>query len=385
MKKLLLASVACGALAIATPASANDHGVKLDLGGHLKGYAVYNDQDENDGQTRELDILRETEIHFNGEKTLDNGLTVGVHVEADLDGTDDNTLSGTQDDFTVEESYVYFSGGWGRVNFGQEDGAAYLLQVAAPSADGNIDGLRQFINPVNIDVITGAASPSQAGLTSSRLDYDQAVSGFENKVTYITPVFSGFQAGVSFTPDVGDTPDGLAGVNAENLAGNVGEVYDLAARYEGKFEELGFALGAGYTMANLDDDTPTTDDRDVWNVGLDMDWGPFGLGVVYKEDSTTDDTATAKDEEIFVVGADYNHGPYKLGISYYDNSNLYGIEDLDAERYAAGLTYTYGPGMTFRGSVQHVDFDHGTNVNYFGTAEDSADATSVLLGTQINF
>ena len=49
------------------------------------------------------------------------------------------------DTFEIEESYAYFSGAWGRVNFGSEDGAAFLLQVAAPSADANIDGLRQQV------------------------------------------------------------------------------------------------------------------------------------------------------------------------------------------------------------------------------------------------
>ena len=49
----------------------------------------------------------------------------------------------------TEESYAYFSGAWGRVNFGKEDGANYLLQVATPSADENFDGLRQYINPQN--------------------------------------------------------------------------------------------------------------------------------------------------------------------------------------------------------------------------------------------
>ena len=400
MKKLLLASVACGALAMATPASANDHGVKLDLGGHLKGYAVYNDQDEDSTvNTRDLDILRETEIHFNGEKTLDNGLTVGVHVEADLDSGDDAKLSGGNEDIVTEESYVYFSGGWGRVNFGQEDGAAYLLQVAAPSADSNIDGLRQYIQPVNYQALTdpaelvGAANtltgaPFNLTLNSFRFDYDQAVSAYDNKVTYITPVFSGFQAGISYTPELNDTNEGLGGVSLDDETDAFGDVFDVAARYEGKFEELGFALGAGYTEASLEEETGSTtfsDDRTVWNVGLDMDWGPFGLGVVYKEDDGGRDAALFEDEEIIVVGADYNHGPYKLGASYYTADNTFAIEDFDTDRYAAGLTYTYGPGMTFRGSVQYIDHDTGSGSGTFADASDDADATSILLGTQINF
>ena len=116
---------------------------------------------------------------------------------------------------TTKESYAYFSGAWGRVNFGKEDGAAYLLQVAAPSADASIDGLRQLVNPVNYALTnagrnTGGALPQfthdgvrlSTWLDTFGLDYSNDVTGDYNKLTYLTPVFSGFQFGVSYTPDV---------------------------------------------------------------------------------------------------------------------------------------------------------------------------------------
>ncbi len=95
-------------------------------------------------EVNDFDMIRNTEIHLTGETTLDNGLTVGAHFETAADGGDD---------FGVDESYIYMSGGWGRVNVGDEDGAGYLLQVAAPSADENIDGIRQFVNPVNYTIL----------------------------------------------------------------------------------------------------------------------------------------------------------------------------------------------------------------------------------------
>src|ERR1035437_7162153 len=144
MKKLLMCSAAVAlGLAVAAPAKAD--GIELDLAGHFKGYVTWINQDTEVGTSeRHLDILRETEIHFTGETTLDNGLTVGVHHEADIDSQYNG--NGNADFFATEESYAYFSGAWGRVNFGKEDGANYLLQAAAPSADENYDGLRQYIN-----------------------------------------------------------------------------------------------------------------------------------------------------------------------------------------------------------------------------------------------
>ena len=147
MKKLLMCT-ACRALGLALAAPANADGIKLDLAGHFKGYVTWlNQSDDGTVDERNFDILRETEIHFTGETTLDNGLTVGVHHEADIDADIRGETNG--DIFRTEESYAYFSSAWGRVNFGKEDGANYLLEVAAPSADENFDGLRQYINPMN--------------------------------------------------------------------------------------------------------------------------------------------------------------------------------------------------------------------------------------------
>lgn len=444
MKKLLVgtAVVALG-FGLAAPASAQ---VKLDLAGHFKGYGAWVSQDTtpNNGATaadesqdeRSVSILRETEIHFTGETTLDNGLTVGFHAEADIDNANDT--------FAQEEAYAYFSGAWGRVNFGREDGAAYLLQVAAPSADLNIDGIRQYVQPMNYNIITGAGTATEItfddifenGLAANELvvdvdgndagsandirvgnitglgganpvlDYSNAMTGTSDKFTYLTPVFNGFQAGFSYTPEI----TGSRGTNGnpdDSTVSAYGDVWEVSARYEGQFGELGLALGAGYAHASLERDIDTAgvaganailyrdvngngafnsgtdqvvstlDDREAWNVGVDLNWGPFGLGAAYLEDDNGFSSDTFE-EETWVVGADYTTGPFKIGASYFNTDLRDG--DLEADRWTGGVTYTYGPGMTFRGSLSYVELDET-----IGITNDSADATSVMLGTQIDF
>ena len=381
MKKLLLASVAiCGLTMAATPAHAQ---IQLGLGGYIKAYGAYVDQDETAGnKARSLDILRNSEIHFQGETTLDNGLTVGVHAEAEAD---------SQDAFEVEESYVYMSGTWGRVNLGAEDGAAFLLQVEAPSADSNVDGIRQLINPVNYS-LTGAT-----GLAGISIDYDQDVSGYADKLTYLSPVMSGFQVGLSYTPDlatssVNDHLRGSAnayGVRQADQAGNLGAAYDASVRYEGEISGVGVAAGAGYTYADLEKARTTatagfTDDRQAWNAGIDLNIGAFGVGAVYTEDNYGDHAVAAdhayadtETEHNFVLGVDYTTGPFKLGASYLNSDNTAG-QAIDTNRYTGGVVYTYGPGMTFRGSIQYVDHDVRSTSN-------DVQATSLLLGTNISF
>lgn len=374
MKKVLLSTAAVAGLAvIANPAAAQ---VKLELGGYFKGYGAYIDQDETAAtEVNSFDIIRDTEVHFGGETTLDNGLTVGAHIEAFADGADA---------FGVDESYVYFSGGWGRVNFGAEDGAQYLLQVAAPSADSNIDGIRQFVQPVNYTTLAAAsgASPAAATVTASGIDYDADPTGKNDKFTYLSPIMNGFQAGVSFTPDSSGNAASLAGVGLDDTEDTVDETYEAALRYEGQFNNVGVILGAGYSHGETQETTvpAVTDDRKVWNVGADFNVGPFGLGVVYVEDNGgLENSTTADDEETWVVGVDYTTGPFKLGASYMNQDNTFAVKDDDLQRYSGGVTYTYGPGMTFRGSIGYIEHEDDTAAN------SDVDATYVTLGTQINF
>jgi predicted porin len=394
MKKVLLSSAAVlGLVAFAPAANAQDGGLNLDVGGHFKGYGVITDQDEaNNQDVSDVDMLRETEIHLSGETTLDNGLTVGAHIEAEADRelVADNNGDTATEGFAVDESYAYFAGGWGRVNLGNEDGAAYLLQVAAPSADSNIDGIRQFVQPVNYDVLTGSPAGT---FTNVQWDYDNDFTTEEDKFTYLTPNVQGFQAGVSYTPDVNSgVANALQGPNeVDGAAGNAhDEAWEVAARYEGDFDKLGVNLGAGYMNADKNNNAGAgVDDQEEWNIGADFDWGPFGLGAVYTENNNGSDVDGQDENETWVVGLDYTTGPFKVGGSYYNNEQNGGTvgnpgDDLDTDRYTGGVNYSFGPGMSFRGSVSYIDHEIDGSTPFAGN-DDNADATSFLLGTQVNF
>ena len=382
MRKLLLGSAAVAGLVLASaPAQAQ---MELTIGGHTKNYVGHLSQDTVVGaEERSVDMQRETELHFNGESTLDNGLTFGFQIETEMDAGDEAD--------TIEESYIYMSGTWGRVNAGSENGAAYLLQVSAPSADSNIDGIRQYINPVIYAAATspiGAAYGASwaggvpAGIADSDgFDYDNDLTGVAEKLTYLSPNWNGFQVGASYTFDVVDAnsaANNTTGFNTDDVAGANGEAWEAAVRYEGVMSNFGYALGAGYTHVELENNTAArTDDITEWNVGIDIDSGPFGIGAIYTEGDAG--TATREDVDTWVVGVDYTTGPFKFGASYLDRDDETAgsaTADLETNRITGGVVYTAGPGLSFRGSVSHIDHE-------FGTVD--ADATSVLGGVQINF
>jgi outer membrane protein OmpU len=382
MKKLLLSSAAVAGLVAfaATPAHAQ---IEVSVGGHSKNYVGWMDQDTAVGADHhEFDMLRESELHFDAVGVADNGLEYGFHAELEVDAADSAN--------TVEESYLFLSGDWGRVNLGSEDGANFLLQVAAPSADSNIDGIRQDVNPVNYAAaVVGAGSAGFAATgamsnpagTFDAVDYDNDETGKAQKLTYLSPVMNGFQAGISYTPDVLDGEaagpafsNALSGFNADTATFE--EAYDLGLRYEGTFNNVGVALGGGYTHVENNSAAATADDLKEWNVGIDLDIGAFGVGAVYTEENRALDNNG--DSETWVAGVDYTTGPFKLGASYFtnDTENGAGVE-YDTDRYTGGVIYTAAEGLTFRGTVSHIEHE--------GTALTDTDATSILGGVQFNF
>jgi outer membrane protein OmpU len=360
MKKILLSTAAImGVAFVAAPAMAQ---VDVTVGGYTKNYMGWLSQDDDGGEIRNFDMLRDSELHFNAEGTADNGLTYGFHVEMEVDGGDGSD---------VQESYLYLSSNLGRVNLGTEDGAAYLLQVAAPSADSNIDGLRSYVQATNYSIMNGTLNTEYA----NGIDYANDFARADEKVTYLSPNWNGLQFGVSYTPDTQDDTSSKS-FAIDEQEDTVGSVYEGALRYEGTFNNVGFALGGGYTMGDVERDVvaaTNVEDFEEWNIGADFDIGAFGLGAVYTEQDGTANGNTDEDET-WVVGADYTTGPFVFGASYLnqDANN----EAIDTDRYAGGVVYTVTQGLTLRGSINFVDHEVGNS---------DFDATSVMGGVQFNF
>lgn len=398
MKKLLIATTAVAGLAMfATPAMAQ--GLSLDLGGFYRGYALHIDDDAPAAiDTRDFDLRHDSEVYFTGEVTLDNGLTVGVHSEIDL-GHESNGLApnGFFDD-TTDETYAYFSGNWGRVNVGREDGAQYLLQVAAPSADSNIDGLRQYFNGFNfygtdrlVGVLGSTAATGAAGALSGSVhlkgfDYANDMGRYVNKITYFTPKFNGFQAGVSYAPELTEGVKGinqnLGGMGASSNAGDYEDLWELAARWDGEFNGVGLSFGAGWGRSDLEAAAAGADDRTQWNVAGAATWNQFSFGAVYKEDNHGMDGSAAAildEEQTWVVGLGWANGPWSAGASYLTSDYDFGgaATDVEYDRFTLGGGYEFGPGMSFRGAVAFGEYEDTASVN--------RDFTQVTLGTEVNF
>jgi outer membrane protein OmpU len=431
MKKLLLVSTAIAGVALlSSPASA---ALKMDLGGYFEGYGLYADNNNpaNDSQ-RDFTFKRDNEIFVNGESTLDNGLTIGAHTQLNIGSTANasttaitgtgvaiaggstgavtaaqlratTTGSNTQ---LVDETYLYASGQWGRVNFGEEDGAAYLLQVAAPSADSNVDGMRVYIQGLN-------TNNWNANLNGVVLSYQQADFRQADRLTYLTPKFNGFQAGVSYAPDTSSafinadtatasTSAGTGVMPFGNVAGAFKNPWEAAARWDGRFSGVDLSLGGGYSDASAENTAASgigalgSKDLRTYNFGANVAISGFSLGGAYKHTNNGIEAAGGDktDTKTWDVGGAYDNGPYHAGLSYFHDTignglmsttaGAAGLGDSSVHRYAAGGGYTFGPGMTFRGSVDWGKFNAGGGQTA-AVGSNSERFTQVTVGTDVQF
>ncbi|MCG8490521.1 MAG: porin, partial [Sneathiellales bacterium] len=328
MKKVILgttALVAATALTAGTASAAEK--IKLGLGGYLQTSFVAADYDTDTDQLP-TDIRHEGEVFFLGSTTLDNGLKFGVNIQLEARATGDQ----------VDETFMYVSGSFGRINVGSEDSASYLMHYSSPS-------------PVPA---WGLSSPNAnaSGFTTPSTFTNEL--GDSDKITYFTPRFSGFQVGASYTPD-GDeeTGTGASPYIPIKDEGAEDEAYSVAVNYQNKFNSMSVSASLGYQLITR----TTSDDTDELAAGLTVGFGGFSVGGAYKytdNDGGTDDL----ERHDWNIGVTYGQGPWKVGVQYAGVS-LDDASDGDLAAFVVGGQYVLGPGITAFGGIQYWDGDDG--------------------------
>jgi outer membrane protein OmpU len=344
MKKLLLGSTAlvAGGL-LAAPAMAADP-IKIGVGGYYQFYAIAGAQEGvyapngTSVQYKGLNFIQEGEIHFIGQSKLDNGTTVGIHVE--LEGWSTGVAGSRHND----EAFMFAFGDWGRVEFGARDQASYRMFYGAPSA---LLGFGFFQHNSNFGWLNAAqlANPAAGAATFFTIGGQfQDV----NRINYFTPRFMGLQVGVGYAPKIN------LGVNALLGSG------------------LGPGPGVGVGVCGFNDATtvqncPTNDNswQDVFDVGVNYlnKFGDFTVAAfgsfMYANFVPSNNILAANNANLitganlaswkqWVVGLQLGFAGFTLGGSIgYDNNglggNYYTGGSNDSRKYSAGIMYATGP------------------------------------------
>lgn len=311
--------LACGEPARARERSSVRPGGALDLtvGGFAKFYWVAGDVAERQGgRQSSSDFRNDTEVHFRIQgRDPSSGVVYGAVIELEAD---------TNKNPNADETYVFLRGGFGDVQFGDDDGTAKDFAIGAHKvavATGGLDG--------------------EGGIENKDTIYLRASDNDSTKIKYRSPTLAGFQLGACYTPSPASEGDNLAVTNA----GALKDVIEGALQWTGTFGEIGLQAavvgaysgqdsgngeykgvyaGAKLTAFGLSiaggwgtEDSPLTGDRRFANIGASASLGPVAFSVNYGNAYDAD----AAEPEALILGADVGVVPglaLGLEVSFFD-------------------------------------------------------------------
>lgn len=380
MKKLLSGTTALVAAGLLSGGAYAADPIKISVGGYFAGGIIYQDQDDGIGEpganTRNHRIEREGEIAFTGSTTLDNGVKVGVNIQLEAESSAD----------IIDESFLWFEGSFGKIQFGSEDSAAVGLNVGTPKPTNFFWGAA---SPVFSPIDCGTNGLGfGAGSSCFIGDYSLlGLDGDQEKITYYSPKLGGFQLGISYTPDakeLGTPGGGYAGADADNTAGQQSETLSVGAKWAGNLGGAGIAIGGGYKKGDLEVAAAGAEDRDYWGLGVSVNWNSFAFGAHYTADDRGLSGANLDRSDI-VLAATYSTGPWKVGLEYAKSeveAGAAGGED-EGEAFTLGANYSMGGGVSLQAEVQFWDIQ--SNLSGAAALGEENDATVLLVGTTVFF
>jgi outer membrane protein OmpU len=346
--KLLLSSTALASAGLlfagSTPASAQDFEVSL------QGYTEFQVQGAtNDALVPGLDdrgfgFFMDNEVHVLASGTSDAGVEYGTIVELEVG-------SGVgQDNAFVDEVLLFFSGAFGRIELGQEDGVEDVMHVDASNiaaGTGGIDG-----DLPNLPAVAGTAG------------YEVTDSGDATKAQYFTPRVGGFQLGAGYTPNFSPAfPSG-------NKELGFGNSYAVGANWSGAFAGLDVIIDAVGHFAENQGAVAPADTRDIqdWAVGFNTEFAGLALGGAYVQ------KMEFAEADIFNVGVGFGFGPVNASVNY-----NYADPAADTDQHFVVLSGDVGvlPGVVLKGDVGWNSDDPD--------ATDGDESFAALMGVQLNY
>lgn len=355
-KNLLLSSTAIvGAgvmFASAQPALAD---IELTISGQVEfgGVAASGDTLVNGERDRGYGFFMDSETNFNADGVTDSGLNYGAKVELEVDVANTFLSDGGNN---ADEVGLYFSGGWGRVEVGRDDGAEDVMFVGGEDAQAG----------------TGGIDGDTANLTVVQIQD----TGDSAKVTYFTPRLAGFQGGVSFTPDVGD--------NATKANNDFERDIGFGANWVGGIGPVDTTISAVGNFANREadgiDNSQRFDNKKDWSVGFLGEWGGLSFGAAGGQRKGFILAGEDNDTDFANVGIKYGFGPANVSVGY----NWASFDNTDNQQ-VFGVSGDLGilPGVVLKADVTYNTEDPFEDDDDIGI--DTDPTTSGVLTVQLNY
>lgn len=351
--------------------------IDLSVGGFAGGAGAYSWQSggpsDPGGYDRSV-ASGELRSWLRAERTLDNGMVFGLrtdllllhdHLSGDIYGSD-----------TLERLFGFVQTGFGRIEIGEVDGAAYSLALTGPEIDPQVS-LEQRTISLFRDPDTGR----DFGRFFKQVTAVQSSSNFA-KINFLSPRLVGVQIGASFTPETVRTPlpwTGNPQMNAQH------DIWEVAVNYTDYISDVAVGLSAGYAQGS--ERQPITLGQNLydWSVGAELAYNiddtKLVIGGAWRETNAwlldVYDVLHGAATEGDHFSATAERGRWRLGAET-SSAHAGGPVDYDITGYQVSAGYLFTPAIELAGGWQWYHYARNIGAFYNGLPNIRMDA--VYLG-----
>ena len=312
---------------------------------------------------------------------FDNGMVVGARSDFLL--FHDAQSGDNYDSDTVEKIYLFAQTGFGRVEIGQQDGAAYTLGLVGPTTNEEVT-----LENRNISLFRDPATGGDFGKLFQSITNVQSTSNFA-KINYVSPRLLGLQIGASFTPKPVRTPLPFTG----NLPGDPNQqqnIWEIAAGYTGYFSNLAVGLSAGFAQGSARNRNPIGDGLHDWALGAQLAY-PLGavklsLGGAYRDSNAyllgLDQVLAHGGTHASHLSATAEWGSWIAG-GEYSFAQAKGPVDYDITGYQLSAGYKINDNLQLTGGWQWYDYSRNTGAFTNGLPVIRMNAGFLLLSYEL--
>jgi hypothetical protein len=315
------------------------------------------------------------------QKTLDTGMVLGARGDFLL--YHDDLSRDAYDNDTVQRVYLFAQTGFGRVEIGQQDGAAFTLGLAGPILDERVSLENRRLSLFR-DPTTGADFGGFFHqVTSVQSSFNYA------KINYVSPRLLGIQVGASFTPNTVRSPLPWTG-NPNDDPDQQHAIWEVAASYTGYFSNIAVGLSAGFAHGRLKNRTPGFENLYDWALGAQLAYTisdvKLSVGGAYRGTNSylLDVQQVRKDASTRMVhlSAMAEKGSWLLGLEF-SNADVNGPVDHKITGYQAAAGYRINANMQITAGWQWYNYRRGSGIFYNGRPGIDMSAGFLSLGYEL--
>jgi len=375
MKNILAASTALSAVALL--ASAPLHAAekpKVSVGGYYdiflgggdvpaggtnSGTPIFTSSQQEDGA---ISMLTYGEIKIQASGATDSGMKWGTYFEISVDDAarvkkaGSTSASEFDGKFAADEANMYLSGSWGRLELGNQDGAADKMRTSGNAVDLLGSNIIGAFADVKGDV--GIDGADQANT------YD---SGDNTKVTYYSPRVNGVQAGVSFIPKHG----AIGTMSQQDGERKTASGYELGLGWKGKLSNTTTEVVGTYTTGPSEG-APGTLDHSGYTIGAEVGMSGFTFAVGYARNKNWD-VSNASTQNAYNAGIGYSMGKWSVA-GYWlhmDAKQKSNGATADFNEFSLQAGYDLGGGLTAALGLYDLELKSSANPTDIGKQNDS--------------